>query len=113
MPFYPTEHDWTLTARPYRIPLDECFLGRYAVNSLPTSGPRWSGKDACPPQKTNGTNATQRTKENPNHIPLNCAREEGKLFGVDDQQDTEHNGHLYMWTDKDKEQYQQSNILGC
>jgi len=113
MLFYPTEHDWTLTARPHRIPLDERFPGRYAVNSLPTSGPRWSGKDARTPQKTNGTNTTQCAKENPNHIPLNRAREEGELFGADDQQDTEHNGRLYMWTNKDEEQYQQSNILGC
>ena len=38
MPFYPTEHDWTLTARPHRIPLDKHFPGRYAVNSLPFTG---------------------------------------------------------------------------
>jgi len=57
MPFYPTEHNWTLTARPHRIPLDERFLGRYVVNSLPTSGSRWPGRDLCLPRKANGPNA--------------------------------------------------------
>ena len=56
MPFYPTEHDWTLTARPHRIPLDECFPGRYLVNSLPTSGSRWPERDPHLPRKANGPN---------------------------------------------------------
>ena len=32
--FYPTEQDWTLTMRPQRIPLEERFPQRFAVNSL-------------------------------------------------------------------------------
>jgi len=32
---FPMEQDWLQTARPSRIPLDECFLGKYLVNSLP------------------------------------------------------------------------------
>ena len=111
MPFYPTEHDWTLTARPHRIPLDERFPGRYAVNSLPTAGQKWSGREPRPPRKTNGASmscTTQRTKENPNFIPLNRDREAGELVGAEGQQEMEHNGPNYDWTNKDEEEYQLS-----
>ena len=83
MPFYPMEHDWTLTVRPHRLPLDKHFPGRYAVNSLPTLGPRWPGRDPHPSRKVKGSNT----------IPLkNHDKEEGELSGVEDQRDTEHNG---------------------
>jgi len=113
MPFYPTEHDWTLTARPHRIPLDERFPGRYAVNSLPTASSRGTGKEQCPPRKANGANASQRAKENPNLIPLNRDREDGKLFGAVDQQETEHSGRIYDWTRKDEEQFKLSKTTIC
>jgi hypothetical protein len=35
MPYFPTEHDWTLTTQPERILLDERFPKKYAINSLP------------------------------------------------------------------------------
>ena len=50
MPFFPTGHDWTLTARPHRIPLDEHFPGKYAVNSLPTAALQRPPKDTRPPR---------------------------------------------------------------
>jgi len=104
MLFYPIEHDWMLTARPHRLPLDERFPGRYAVNSLPTSGPRWPGRDPCPSRKAKGSNA----------IPLkNCDKEEGELSGVEDQQDNDHNDQLYMWTNKDKEEFCQPESKIC
>ena len=113
MPFYPTEHDWTLTARPHRIPLDERFPGRYAVNSLPTTGHKWSGKETRPTRKANGGNSTQRTKENPNHIPLNRNKEAGEPFGVDDRQDTELSGPTFDWTNKDEEDYHHAKNQVC
>ena len=33
--YFPTDENWTLTARPDRIPLEERFPSRYAVGSLP------------------------------------------------------------------------------
>ena len=33
--YFPTEESWTLTARLERVPLEEIFLSRYAVGSLP------------------------------------------------------------------------------
>jgi uncharacterized protein YoxC len=40
MPYFPTEQDWSQMTCPDRITLDECFPGRYAVNSLPIYGTR-------------------------------------------------------------------------
>lgn len=36
LPFFPTDEEWTLTLRPDRIPSEDRFPQRYAVNSLPT-----------------------------------------------------------------------------
>src|SRR4029077_3709688 len=106
MPFYPTEHDWTLTARPHRIPLDERFPGRYAVNSLPIMGQQWTGKGSRPPRRTNGGNSSQHVKANPNTIPIkNHNKEDGEPLGADDQQDTELSGPKYDWTNQDEEEY--------
>jgi len=64
MPFYPAEQDWTLSSRPSRVPIEECFPAAYKVNSLPTSnmhkaqhrkGQSWGGN---PPQ------------QNPNNIRI-------------------------------------------
>ena len=33
--YFPTDESWTLTARPERIPMEDRFLSRYAVGSLP------------------------------------------------------------------------------
>ena len=104
IPFYPTDHDWTLTARPHRLPLDEQFPGSYAVNSLPTSGSRWPGRDPRPSKNAKGSNV----------IPIkNRDKEEGELFVAEDQGDTKQSGRLYMWTNKDKEEYQQSKSKIC
>ena len=40
MPFFPAEQDWTLSIRPPRIPISECFPTTYVVNSLPINGKR-------------------------------------------------------------------------
>jgi len=113
MLFYPTEHNWMLTVRPYRIPLDECFPGRYSVNSLPTLGSRWPERDPHLPRKANGPNVVQGITVNPNHTSYNkCNKEEGKLFAAKEQQDTDLSSRLYMWTSKDKEEYQLSKSKG-
>jgi len=59
MPFFPTEHDWMLTVRPHRIPLDECFPGVYTVNSLPALGGNHPAKGSCPLCRANGATALQ------------------------------------------------------
>ena len=118
MPFYPTEHDWTLTARPHRIPLDERFPGRYAVNSLPVTGQQWSGRGTRPPRRANGGNSAQRVKGNPNPNPntipiINRNKEAGEPLATDDQQDTELSGPNYNWTNQDEEEFQQSKTQTC
>ena len=99
MPFFPTEHDWTLTARPHRIPLDERFLGKYAVNSLPTAASQRPAKDSRPPRK----DGRAKVKVNPNFIPLSRNREEGELFGADKNQDPERNGPVRNWESTDED----------
>jgi hypothetical protein len=41
LPFFPTNEEWTLTTRPDKIPLENRFPQRYAVNNIPSkSAPR-------------------------------------------------------------------------
>jgi hypothetical protein len=47
MPFFPTEQDWTLVIKPNRIPLDERFPQRFAVNRLPNTGNSKSIEVSC------------------------------------------------------------------
>src|SRR5258707_1068236 len=44
MVYFPTEEDWTLTTRPNRIPVEECFLQHFAVNSLPITNRKTTNK---------------------------------------------------------------------
>ena len=85
MPYYPTEHDWTLAIRPERIPLDMRFPGKYAVNSIPVT----AGKHAGQTSKSQGKDtrrepAKKSHRENPNLIPLVRSREEGELLTDDE-----------------------------
>src|SRR5260221_7904172 len=66
MVFYPTEQDWTLTMRPQRIPLEERFPQRFAVNSIQIQGhPNKSPKEN---QQTARNHAKGKQRENPNLI---------------------------------------------
>ncbi len=42
MPYFPMEHDWSQTARSSRISFNECFPGKFAVNSLHIHGAKLS-----------------------------------------------------------------------
>src|SRR5437588_9231724 len=66
MPFFPAEQDWTLTLdhRPSRIPLDEQFLVKYAVNSIPISDPK------VRQQRKGPNNVGKLMPNNPNQIPI-------------------------------------------
>jgi hypothetical protein len=91
MPFFPAEHDWTLTVRPERIPLDMRFPGKYAVNSLPLGG-KSTGQSTRPHAATrnmsgNGpkrANASNSKRVNPNLIPISQGRKEGVILSEDD-----------------------------
>ena len=64
--YFPTEQDWTLAPRPTRIPLNERFPAKYAVNSLPITYPSKKRNTADPK-----TRQERRTGwENPNLIPI-------------------------------------------
>jgi len=47
MPYFPTEHDWTLTVRPSSIPMEDRFPARYTVNTLPTLSGRQQDPRSC------------------------------------------------------------------
>ena len=66
MPFFPTEQDWTLACdhRPSRIPLEERFPAKFAVNSLPVLGQRLRQHRKGP------NNAGKHMSNNPNLIPV-------------------------------------------
>jgi hypothetical protein len=66
MPFFLAEQDWMLMSQPNRIPLNECFLASYAVNSLPVLGNRNV-------QHRKGLNCTGKSPQsNPNLIPVSA-----------------------------------------
>jgi hypothetical protein len=76
MPYFPTEKDWSQTAQSSRIPLDEHFLGKFAVNSLHIYGAKLSEKR---PWELRGYS-------NPNLIPVN--KDGRKPFGQTDEDAT-------------------------
>jgi len=40
MPYFPAEQDWIMTMRPERIPMEEHFLAKFAINN-PQNGKAW------------------------------------------------------------------------
>jgi len=84
MPYFPTEYDWSLTVRPDRIPTEDKFPTKYAVNDIPIGGGRHPGPGAG--QQCRGKRCNAGSKEvhgNPNHIPISRVREEGELQDED------------------------------
>jgi len=82
MPYFPTEHDWSLTVRPYSIPLAERFPAKYAVNALPTMGGRQQAPRPRQPYKTQKRGKRGGNDSvNPNTIQIQPRRprEEGEL----------------------------------
>ena len=103
MVYFPTDQDWTLTSKPNRIPLEERFPARFAVNSLPVTANRrhhrpvvrlpmgnHSGRRNPPsPQGQRNTERHQRSggseaegflaRSQPNLVLLGRGREEGEL----------------------------------
>ncbi len=89
MPYFPTEHDWTLTVRPNSMPLEDRFPAKYTVNALPSMG-GWQQVSKPHQQRKGQKRGTmdQNGRENPNLIPIpsNRAREAGELMdGGDDR----------------------------
>jgi hypothetical protein len=83
MPFFLMIHNWMLTVRLHRIPLDKQFLGKYAVNSLSTAASQQPAKNLCSLCKD------RQVKVNPNFIPINHNRKKGDLSRADENQDLE------------------------
>jgi len=82
MPYFPTEHNWTLTVRPSSIPLEDRFPARFTVNMLPTMGSWQQVPRTCQQHRGQRYNAKDRNGcNNPNRIqiPPNREREEGEL----------------------------------
>jgi len=84
MPYYPTEHDWTLTERPVRLSLEERFPVRYAVNKLVTDSHKGTLTTQCQIAGVSNRNlqkaasrrgsATRNSHENPNLTPIGHGR---------------------------------------
>ena len=63
MVYFPTEEDWTLTTRPDRIPLEERFPQRFAVNSLPVMNKKHPAKGKKPAPTRHITNKDTQGKD--------------------------------------------------
>ena len=100
LPFFPTDEEWTLTPRPDRIPANDRFLARYAVNSLPTaamskrpqqqnqarSKDKRQGKQAVTTKQitqVDDTNSIEKyfTRSQPSASSSGTARKVGELLG--------------------------------
>jgi len=82
MPYFPTEHNWTLTVRPSSIPLEDRFPARFTVNALPTMGGWQQVPRTCQQHRGQRGNTRGRNgHDNPNRIqiPPVREREEGEL----------------------------------
>jgi cellular nucleic acid-binding protein len=75
MPYFPTEHGWSLTVRPERIPLEVRFPVKYAVNSLASTGGKHPGLAPQPPCRKRKQGPTEAESGNPNLIPISQGRE--------------------------------------
>jgi hypothetical protein len=85
MPYFPTEHDWSLTIRPDRVPREDRFPARFAVNTLPVTAGRRSGNATGQTRRgRRRNNEAKGASENPNFIPINHGREEGELPDEED-----------------------------
>jgi len=93
MPYFPTEHDWSLTVRPDRIPMEDKFPTTYAVNAIPLGGGKHQGPGAGRQRRGKKRNAgSNDAPGNPNHIQISHVREEGKLQDEDDYWRSDRNG---------------------
>src|SRR6202789_452058 len=92
--YFPTDKEWTLTTRPDRIPLEERFPPRFAVNSLPitTKKPHGKGKKPVPTKPITPNNTQGKSQHTINQYfsrPQNkgkekeSVQEEGELPGSD------------------------------
>ena len=100
MVYFPTDKDWTLMTRPNRVPIEDRFPKRLAVNSIQTNtqGPHKSNarRPATIPLRGSRPSTAQAprtleqqgdsnpinrllTRTQPNLVPLSQGREEGEL----------------------------------
>ena len=90
MVYFPTNEDWTLTTRPNSIPVEERFLQRFAVNTLPVTNRRVTtkGKKAANVKSTLAKPAQGKDQNMINHYfsrsqakgkEKDTTREEGEL----------------------------------
>jgi len=88
MPYFPTEYDWSLTVRPDRIPMEDKFPTKYAVNAIPLGGGKSQGPSVGQQQRgkkcSTGGKVGKDAHINLNHILINQVREEGKLQDEDE-----------------------------
>ena len=140
MVYFPTEQDWTLTSRPHRIPQEERFPQRFAVNSLPStkqknskpvvrlprsqtsarSNPSRAQAQRNPSQQHEGRSNVLDKYQNrtgPNLIPLGRGREEGELSDLADYTScldfsaTTLERESSIWADEPYPTY--DSIVGC
>jgi hypothetical protein len=70
MPYFPTESDWSLAVRPGRIPSEDRFLVRFAVNNLTNANKKHPGLTPRLQKRMQKHDMVGTNAANPNLIPL-------------------------------------------
>ena len=78
--YFPTDEEWTLTTRPDRIPLEERFPQRFAVNSIPitTRKPSAKGKKPIPAKPIPAAKDAQGKEQHTINHYFNSSQAKGK-----------------------------------
>jgi hypothetical protein len=92
MVYFPTDEAWTLTTRPDRIPIEERFPQRFAVNSIPVTikKPHARNKRTMPTKHITANNAQGKEQQTINHyFSSSQANGKGKepVQGIGEPQD--------------------------
>ncbi len=79
MVYFPTSKNWMLTTKPNRIPLEEWFLQRYAISSLPITNRKapTSNKRAASTKHIEASNTQGNTPNTINNY-LICPQDKSK-----------------------------------
>ena len=113
--YFPTDQDWTYTTRPSKIPMDERFPQKFAVNSLPIDNRRQhnpaqqNNKKKQPKNKEKGKQRAEQSTIDKylNHTQVGCKPtsqhgEEGEITSDDESSlNRENTNRIDLYNDND------------
>lgn len=120
LPFFPTDESWTLTTRPEKIPLENRFPQRYAVNPIPVkAAPRRTQQQNQPRNKTKRQNnqvaapkGNARSGENNTIIKYFARPQQNTASGSGSREEGEPPGSNYLDEPANSENYVVEHLIG-